>query len=176
MSRADKEAADLLKQTGTDTTPVDPGVVAERLGVNLVTENMPMDVSGMLLRQSGMFPAIGVNGAHSPDRQRFSLAHALGHLRMHRSRPVLLDTDTRVGFSPPALDMGSDREEAEANRFAVALLAPEPQVSRFVQDADFRDARHLTRLTAQHFHVSETIAAHRLIVLGITLDPTEGKP
>ena len=58
---------------------VDVARVARHLGAR-VTE-MPLDdASGLLITQPGAVPCIVVNKSHHPHRQRFTIAHELGHL------------------------------------------------------------------------------------------------
>jgi Zn-dependent peptidase ImmA (M78 family) len=61
-------------------------------------------VSGVTFRVSGRPPLILLNSTHPADRMRFTLAHELGHLVMHR--------------------FPTDSMEPEANEFASALLMP----------------------------------------------------
>jgi Zn-dependent peptidase ImmA (M78 family)/transcriptional regulator with XRE-family HTH domain len=61
-------------------------------------------VSGVTFRVSGRPPLILLNPTHPADRMRFTLAHELGHLVMHR--------------------FPTENMEAEANEFASTLLMP----------------------------------------------------
>jgi Zn-dependent peptidase ImmA (M78 family) len=171
MARSDAAAKTLLTQFGIDEAPIDPVLIAEKLGVLVVPQDMPDDVSGMLLRR-GDEQVIGVNQKHHENRRRFTVAHELGHLRLHRGRPLILDTDTRVNFRDTVSSMATDREEMEANRFAAALLAPEPMVRRAAREAEFRTAQQLVLIMARHFEMSEMAMNYRLINLGIIADPT----
>lgn len=171
MARSDAAAKALLTQLGIDEAPIDPVLIAERLDVLVVPQEMPDDVSGMLLRR-GDEQVIGVNHSHHENRQRFTVAHELGHLRLHRGRPLILDTDTRVNFRDTVSSMATDREEMEANRFAAALLAPEPMVRRAAREAEFRTAQQLVHLLAGRFEMSEMAMSYRLINLGILAGPT----
>ncbi|MER6632902.1 ImmA/IrrE family metallo-endopeptidase [Streptomyces sp. NPDC000987] len=171
MARSDAAAKTLLTQFGIDEAPIDPVLIAEKLGVLVVPQDMPDDVSGMLLRR-GDEQVIGVNQKHHENRRRFTVAHELGHLRLHRGRPLILDTDTRVNFRDTVSSMATDREEMEANRFAAALLAPEPMVRRAAREAEFRTAQQLVLIMARRFEMSEMAMNYRLINLGIIADPT----
>ncbi|MFG2803676.1 ImmA/IrrE family metallo-endopeptidase [Streptomyces pseudovenezuelae] len=171
MARSDAAARMLLAQFGIDEAPIDPRLIAEKLGVLVVPQDMPDDVSGMLMRR-GDEQVIGVNQQHHPHRQRFTVAHELGHLKLHRGRPLILDTDTRVNFRDTVSSMATDREEMEANRFAAALLAPEAMVRRAAREADFRTAGQLVQLMAKQFAMSEMAMNYRLINLGIIADST----
>ncbi|MFG2351503.1 ImmA/IrrE family metallo-endopeptidase [Streptomyces phaeochromogenes] len=170
MARADTAAKALLAQFGVDEPPVDPGQLAEKLGVLVVPQEMTDDVSGMLLRR-GEQKVIGVNQAHVEARQRFTVAHELGHLLLHRGRPLILDTQTRVNLRDTVSSKATDREEIEANRFAAALLAPEVMVRREVRQAQFQTVEDLVERLADRFGVSHTAMNFRLMNLGIISDP-----
>ncbi|MFE1037000.1 ImmA/IrrE family metallo-endopeptidase [Streptomyces sp. NPDC058807] len=171
MARSDAAAKALLAQFGLDKEPIDPVLLAEKLGVLVVPQQMPDDVSGMLLRR-GDERVIGMNEKHHVNRRRFTVAHELGHLQLHRGRPLILDTDTRVNFRDTVSSMATDREEMEANRFAAALLAPESLVRRAAREAEFRTAQQLVQLMAKRFRMSDMAMNYRLINLGVIADPT----
>jgi len=89
-------------------------VLVERAGVLVVHSTMSgASVSGVTFSVPGMPPIIVLNRDQSADRMRFTLAHELGHLVMHRF---------------PSLDM-----ESEANAFASALLMPSADVLPMLQ-------------------------------------------
>jgi hypothetical protein len=74
--------------------------------------------------------SVAVNAAASLRRQRFTLAHELGHFLNISHEPVSGDgfecskLDMIAGADPRALDDRHRRQEAEANRFAAELLMP----------------------------------------------------
>jgi Zn-dependent peptidase ImmA (M78 family) len=168
MARADAAARGLIDEYGLTSLPVDPERVATSLGATVVRQPGPVELSGMLLRRDGTV-AIGLNSELAPARQRFALAHLVGHLHLHRGRPLILDTAAR--YSHPNLpSMPTDREEAEANRFAGALLAPEAVVRRMAQEAHFRTAAQLVDLLAPRFELTRAAMAYRLMSLGVIVD------
>ncbi|WP_412520887.1 ImmA/IrrE family metallo-endopeptidase [Actinomadura madurae] len=125
MARADVAARELLDKEGIVKPPVDPFRIAqELLGVLLVQPEMKDDVSGMLVREPTR-TVIGINQGHAATRQRFTVAHEIGHLQLHKGRPLIMDTDVRVNLRDKVSSMATDREEIEANRFAAALLIPD---------------------------------------------------
>lgn len=65
-------------------------------------------VSGVTFRVPGRPPLVLLNRDHPADRMRFTLAHEVGHLVMHR--------------------FPTDNMEEEANKFASALLMPEAEM------------------------------------------------
>ncbi|WP_165989768.1 ImmA/IrrE family metallo-endopeptidase [Streptomyces sp. YIM 98790] len=170
MARADTAARALLREFQIAAAPVDPFALACGLDVQVVPQSLDDDVSGMLLRRDGQ-SVIGVNCNHSLLRQRFTVAHELGHLRMHRGRPLILDTDTRVNYRNTVSSMATDREEVEANRFAAALLAPETLVRAAVRQTSFRTVDELVTQLADTFKLSEIAMTYRLMNLGIISGP-----
>lgn len=115
MARADVAARQLLDKIGWAEPPVDPARIAEEiLGVVVVEVDMPPDMSGMLVREPARV-VIGVNEGHSGPRQRFTIAHELGHFHLHKGRSVIIDSDVRVNFRDHVLQLGDrsggDRSE-----------------------------------------------------------------
>lgn len=170
MAKADAEAARLLERFGITEPEIDPTVLAEKLDVLVVPQEMADDVSGMLLRR-GEEKVIGVNQGHARVRRRFTVAHELGHLLLHRGRPLILDAGTRVNFRDSVSSLATDREEMEANRFAAALLAPEAMVRRAAREAQRATVEELVADLAGRFGMSGTAMNYRLLNLGIISDP-----
>ncbi len=140
----------------------------------LVSFATALDVEPMELLPGGPPAArtvIGVNSAHSLTRRRFTVAHELGHLRLHPGRPLILDAPARVNFRDHIASLATDREEIEANAFAAALLMPERLVLEAVGrllTAGQHTPEKLAQLLAEEFQVSEAAMSYRLINLGIT--------
>ena len=85
----------------------------ERAGcVVILCDFVALPVDGVSLSAPGMPPCIFLNRYQPADRQRFSLAHELGHIIMHRA---------------PSPDM-----ENEANAFASALLMPAQDIRPYL--------------------------------------------
>jgi Zn-dependent peptidase ImmA (M78 family) len=88
-------------------------LLAEKAGVLVVSSSLSgASISGVTFAVPGMPPLIVLNSEQPADRMRFSLAHELGHLVMHRF---------------PSANM-----EQEANAFAVALLMPTTDIRPYL--------------------------------------------
>jgi Zn-dependent peptidase ImmA (M78 family)/transcriptional regulator with XRE-family HTH domain len=88
--------------------------LAERAGVVVGTSEFGgASISGMTFKVPGQPPLVLLNAHHPADRLRFTLAHELGHLVMHR-------------FPTPTM-------EDEANDFASALLMPTADISEVLR-------------------------------------------
>lgn len=123
---ARKRAQQLLKLVGVTQPPVDVEVIAKYLGFTVLKYPLPDTTSGLTFIEEGI-KTIGVNSTHAPTRQRFSVAHELGHyLSGHESYD---GGGTHVEDRPSYLDP-QHRQEVEANEFAAELLMPSAWVKR----------------------------------------------
>ncbi|WP_227287008.1 ImmA/IrrE family metallo-endopeptidase [Boseongicola sp. H5] len=115
------------------SVPVDVHQLTAALGVRLKTAFLAPNISGMLERVGEKF-LITLNTGDSYTRQRFTLAHELGHYMLHRHLVGDgLDDDrayrsTNVGKYHNT--MIGPKEETEANKFAASLLMPSESVNR----------------------------------------------
>lgn len=127
-SRSARAALNVLRLHEVKRAPVYIEEIARKYA-HLMYYELPDDVSGMLLplpKGAGQWKwSIVVNAAHADVRQRFTVAHELGHLLMHRYTMPHADGKFVVHFRNAKSATGSDREEIEANRFAAELLMPE---------------------------------------------------
>ncbi|WP_432040829.1 ImmA/IrrE family metallo-endopeptidase [Streptomyces chartreusis] len=169
--RAEQAAARLLVEAGEASPPVSVERLADHLGVVVSRSAFKDgDISGMLIRQDGRAPVVGVNDVHSGHRQRFTIAHELGHYLLHPGREIVLDRPVRVNLRDKTSSMATDREEIEANAFAASLLMPADLVRSELQrlPATVRqDPERCTGELAGIFDVSESAMGFRLINLGL---------
>ena len=148
-------------------------MVAQALNAEIRREPFADDLSGVLMRQDHR-AVIGVNQAHLPERQRFTIAHELGHLELHKGTPVHFDRAVvHVNLRNAISSQAVDREEIEANRFAAELLMPEAFLRRDVDElrangiADVMDETLIAEL-ARRYRVSLQAMTFRLSNLGLT--------
>lgn len=168
--RAERAATDLLATCGVDRAPVPVEQIARQLGAVVTYEPLEDEVAGILYRD-GRRVLIGVNSAHPVTRQRFTIAHEIGHLRLHGGHAVHVDrvlVHFRARLSAP-----QDREEVEANSFAAALLMPAQMVAHAarqrLQRASAMQAEELIEVLASRFAVSRQAMEYRLKNLGFLI-------
>lgn len=114
--------------------------LCESEGIVVSYVAMDPELSGWLEYLSGNWH-VGINRLHHYNRQRFTLAHELGHFFLHRYRQVSFhDKKFFRGFEVNSM-------EYEANEFAGALLMPE---KKFLELSKSFDDRSL----AEYFKVS----------------------
>ena len=168
MSASDTATA-LLEELGIKSPPVPVERVAKNLGARLVFQPFEGNISGMLYRDGAQI-VIGVNSAHAEVRQRFTIAHEIAHLKLHRGRPMILDHIVRVDFRDDRSSRATDREEIQANKFAADLLMP---ASWLGGEIVRRSTIHVEDETlfnelAQTFGVSRQAIEYRLANLGLS--------
>jgi Zn-dependent peptidase ImmA (M78 family) len=128
------------------------------------------DISGLLYRTAGTAPVIGVNSNNPKVRQRFTIAHELGHLSLHDGHDLILERLIRLNFRDATSSTASDEEEIEANHFAAELLMPHDflrnSLGILLQGRPLSDLELVRRL-ARRFEVSQPAMEYRLTGLGM---------
>lgn len=106
----DKIAATVRAHWGVPSGPIKNVMQwAERAGIVVgLSKFGGASVSGVTFKVPGRPPLVLLNSTHPSDRMRFTLAHEIGHLVMHR--------------------FPTENMEDEANKFASAFLMPEAEI------------------------------------------------
>jgi Predicted Zn peptidase len=146
-------AQEVLRKHWDRRVPVDPAALAVKMQAKVVGTDLGELSGKFTLTQAG--PLIEFNATEPEVRQRFSIAHELGHFVLGHGS----------AFRDPAKNFSAshfDYNEVDANKFAAELLMPESAVAQFVRDDELYDLRAL----AKRFHVSEAAMKYRLKNLG----------
>lgn len=169
--KADKQAARLAARAFLDKHNVTPGPTPiERLakaeGIRIEYAPLDDELSGLAHYRDGV-PIIGVNALHAPTRQRFTIAHELAHVLLHRP---LLEAAVHVDRGSLRRDSvaaeGTDPVEIEANTFAAEVLMPEAEIKAALhgRSIDLEDDDAVGAL-AKQFKVSTAAMRFRLSTL-----------
>lgn len=168
-SAVELHAKGILSQHGLYSLPIDPVLLANRLGITVSNAKFSDDSCAALIAKRGHTTRIFIEQSDPPYRKRFSIAHEIGHHFLH------LETDGEIVDSHT--DMFRDKEpvggpiselrlrEIQANWFAASLLMPEGFVrSEWAKNSN---VSHLAKV----FNVSEEAMGYRLdaLDLGIPL-------
>lgn len=173
-AKAERRAEALLRDLDLRRPPVPVLDIAKKLGVRVAFEPLEPEVSAMLYRRANQSLVI-VNSVHAQVRQRFSLAHEIGHFLLHDNQQVFVDQigqkpAVRVSFRDERSSSGTHFQEIQANSFAAALLMPERWVldylDRISKTLDHSDYRELVPDLATRFEVSQDAIRYRLTNLG----------
>lgn len=157
---AEQAARALLQKIGVNFAPVRVEAIAKHLGITVQVVPLDDHLSGMSFVKDG-HSVIVVNASHHPNRQRFTLAHELGHHVLHKDYlSENVHVDTAVLARNDRSSAGIDSKEVQANTFAAELLMPQAQLRRLGR-VDVNDDVKLAEL-AKKFKVSSTAMAIRL--------------
>lgn len=148
--KARQDAHAVLDETWAAGFPVDPQRIAERLGIVVRHVHLEDGVSGLLRVEPGQDAEIYVSISDTPQRQRFTIAHELGHYWERTERG---DTDYNIVERRGAK---YDLHEFYADEFAGALLMPTYEVRRMQSQG-----ANLAKM-ARHFNLSLPAVKKRL--------------
>lgn len=161
--KARQEAQRLLQQFAISAAPVPIERILKTLKVRVQYAPLDGDLSGMSYIKDDV-PVIGVNSLHHPNRQRFTLAHELGHVCLHRGElEGAVHVDRRILHRDALTETGVDPLEIEANAFASELLIPEELLDAATKGrkVEFEDDEVIAELS-KRFRVSESAMRFRL--------------
>jgi Zn-dependent peptidase ImmA (M78 family) len=165
-------AEEVLRRFDAMTAPVNLEQLAAQLDVRVHYETLEDQAAGVLIVK-GNQRHILVNKAHHPNRQRFTVAHELGHLVLHEVEgkdQLFFDQHIRVyqRVGEASADLykteGSTTTpemEREANLFAAALLMPSALLKYAALEHDLWDEADVESL-ARTFAVSGQAMSIRL--------------
>ena len=176
MRRHEKIAEVLVEEAGITKAPVPVEKLARRKGATIRYREFDGGVSGVLVRTDDGEFVVGVHATQPRVRQRFTIAHELGHLVLHPGRPIIVEQlkrGARVNWRDGASSGAKDTEEIQANQFAAALLMPtkllEGDYWRLVK-AGVDDEDLLVERLARNYDVSPQAMRFRLLNLAL-IDP-----
>ena len=144
-----RKAKDVLSSYWDGKLPVDVAAIAKAAGAAVIADST--------ITESGLFcfeentPVIRYNWADASVRQRFTIAHELGHFLLAHGKSF---RDTPKDYSVT----NYDPNEVQANRFAAELLMPEAAVRLLVTNLEISDVDRL----AEIFNVSQAAMMYRL--------------
>ncbi|WP_170582752.1 ImmA/IrrE family metallo-endopeptidase [Ruegeria arenilitoris] len=153
-----------------DDAPINIEAIIRSLGQEVVKDaDLPADISGQIKKlPDGRYELSSSAGEHYY-RQRFSLAHELGHYILHNSLiGAGLDDNTKYrstsegNYYNTAIELAHERQ---ANSFAASVLMPEKLVRKAIDEANGDVS--LSDLYRK-FQVSASAMNWRLRNLGLT--------
>jgi Zn-dependent peptidase ImmA (M78 family) len=150
----------LLVQYRQDVPPVRIEKIVRGLGLEVRAGDLN-DVSGLLVR-TGDTAIIGVNSTQARVRQRFTIAHELGHFLLHEGIQHHVDHTYRVNFRSEVSSSATSVDEIEANFFAASLLMPKKFLDAANAVEAIEDDEKVSAL-AKQFDVSRHAMSLRLV-------------
>lgn len=148
--------------------PINLELIATQLDAKIVHNDLDSaSLSGFAFYKDGK-KIIGVNSTESEQRQRFTIAHELGHLFLHNTNTINYDKGGIMMFRDGHSSQGLDIKEIEANQFAAELLMPEDKIREdLIEEGSFDliNADGFIKKLATKYNVSEQAMSIRLTTL-----------
>jgi Zn-dependent peptidase ImmA (M78 family) len=153
--------ADLLREENFQNTspPVDVYGIANNNGLEVIEKVFPpeqSDIAGFVTMQDGR-GKLYVNLSDTPNRRRFTVAHELGHWRLHKEE-LMTNPNRAILFRIAIGKLNQDPLERDANIYAANLLVPLDMLDQY-KDGNSRDD------LAKLFKVSPEVIGYRLSLL-----------
>ena len=175
MRDIEHAAAQVLKKLNIGKAPIPIKKIIRQLDIKLNSFDLGDDVSGVLVIEENS-PRIGYNPSESNVRQRFTLAHELGHFVLHcnKKQNGLFVDSTKVMFRRQGSTPSELRQERQANAFAAAILMPEDLIKKeyeaLNEQRDYLTDDTIVKKLSSIFKVSEIAMTYRLMNLGYIHD------
>ena len=170
LSRAEceKAAGGVLRREGIDRWPVKVNQIAKSAGIKIQYSPLDDELSGMAFYKDDI-AVIGVNARHHVRRQRFTIAHEIGHFELHDEvlrKGMHVDKFITMLNRDPNSASGTISIELEANQFAAELLMPKALVLRYMDEEGLDygcvpDDEAMEAM-ARAFNVSTTAMTYRI--------------
>lgn len=161
---SETEALRILADVKVDKPSINLKRIANSLGATIRYVPLDENLSGSIFID-GNSAKIAVNSFHHPNRQRFTIAHEIGHLVLHSQQfqnTIHVDKKFQM-YRNENSSRGTDRLEIQANSFASELLMPTFLLEKVVgnMQIDMDDDETISQL-ADKFRVSPTAFKFRL--------------
>jgi Zn-dependent peptidase ImmA (M78 family) len=160
------KAEHILNESGLRTIPVPVEEIAKHFNLH-IGKGASSNFSGLLVRKDGA-ALIAINSTEHPRRQRFTIAHEIGHFFLHPNKDAFVD------YRSNAVGTRRTPKEREADIFAASLLMPRQELTKdFMKIAggaliDEEQTKSVVSFLATKYEVSEEAMNIRLLGLGIS--------
>lgn len=163
---ARKKARKILKEFGVTAPPVAVRDIIEGHGLRIEEVEREDAYNGELIPEHR---CIRLNTQKPKTRQRFTLAHELGHWVLYHRQRMIEDENLPLEADAETLDETDFDDQAtqkarddEADTFAAELLMPTQWVR-----VDWKSRRPDVRLLAERYEVSEEAMWYQVMGLGL---------
>jgi len=162
----------ILEKSNISSAPVEVENLAKEVGIEIIKAELPHDISGAIDMENPSRPRILINKDHPLVRQRFSIAHELGHFFLHKPDGIHIDKNfSSIFLRNEDSSTALYPIEIEANKFAALLLMPEKflvnSIRQKLQEERTIEISTLIKNLKDQFEVSEPAMKFRLQNLGI---------
>ncbi len=163
----ERAANQILARWPKTSLPVPIKELATMNGCQVKSSILQDDLSGMAFTKDRL-KFIVYNAAHHPNRQRFTIAHELGHHIMHE--PMLrksVHVDKGILRRDNISSGGFDKIEISANAFAACVLMPEDLMRSVCPNSLDLENDELIAELSKKFGVSGAAFTNRVLNLSL---------
>lgn len=160
MMTIEEKAEKILTDFGGSSIPVNVAEIAKKADVMI--KKAPSNKFSGLLYRKGNTAFMAISSSEPLVRQRFTIAHELGHFFLHPNK------DTFIEFRDNEKNIARGIKEIHANQFAAALLMPRKFLERDVKN--FKKTgltKQATEFLSKKYLVSEEAMTFRLLNLNL---------
>ncbi len=162
MKKAELKAEEILNNAEVKSVPVNIEDIAKKHNV-IIRRASNNEFSGLLFRKEGV-AFMAINNKEAVTRQRFTIAHELGHYFLHPQK------DTFVEFRDNKKNTVRGVKEIQANQFAAAVLMPRKFLIKDIKKFNEGGlSKEDLKFLAQKYQVSEDAMNFRLINLNLSI-------
>lgn len=154
-------ANQVLRAYWDNSVPIDPIAISNKAGIKVFETEFTEKLSGIIWKNpENKKVEIYVNKKHSKKRQRFTIAHELGHFFADDSFDGEISDDENL--MKYRKENSENEDEISANHFASQLLMPKHAIDYMIKNKIATTIEEL----AERFNVSLSAMNFRLIALG----------
>lgn len=163
----EERAETLLNKFGLFSIPIDVLKCADLLGIDVRPAELESEISGVFIKKENV-PYIRYNSKDIAARQRFTIAHEIGHFLLHsKSNSLFIDKIEKVMYRNIQSSTGELLQEREANAFAAAMLMPRKLIQKAASDLSEYELENFVYSLSLKFKVSEYAMGIRLSNMGM---------
>ncbi len=153
--KAKNTALSVLAENYISEPPIKVVELVKNYGFDVMETDLPNDIAGFVDPQKKV---IYLNISDTPSRKAFTVAHELGHIKLHL-KDLNDNPDLGILYRKPLGKKDEDPKEQEANCFAANLLVPEQMLKATIKKyGDLASVENLAIL----FGVSQEVIRYRL--------------
>lgn len=122
----------IIKELGKMVAPINIETIIQNYGIQIFKRSISSNESGAIVikdNESGMI----INQNEPINRQRFTMAHELGHFISYRLQGK---TGEIIEFRNGTSSLGTNIEEIFANKFAASILMPKTLIINMLNVTD----------------------------------------
>lgn len=159
FKKAKDAAEEVLRENFITKPPVPVVELSKNYGYEVIEVDLDPDIAGFVNIKDHV---IFVNNSDSDTRIAFTIAHELGHIKLHTSE-LEKNPDIGILYRRPLGKKDDDEKEQEANCFAASLLVPQLMYEAIIEQyKSVLTNENKFEIFGKLFGVSQDVIKYRL--------------